>query len=241
MNGYSPSQIFKSEQRGCEETAIYKCLSTFNFNKYQKESRRSFGQLKFLNDESLSPCQSVTYAPEENTRVILLPLTGALNYSDNSNKRKEFIKSEQVKIMDIRKGLLYTFSNPYENEWINYLHIGFDLNSSGLENTSALHGIEFEKMNSLVPLGFKKLTGQSAGYVGIYRERAEENYALQDHRNGVFVYVINGVFDVQGRLLECRDGLSLWDTSKIEFEALTDNAIIILFEINLSSKHININ
>lgn len=111
-----------------------------------------------------------------------------------------------------------------------------------LKRKSSLHDIEFEKIDALVPLGFKNfLEAQSTGYIGIYRGRSKENYNLKNSNNGVFVYVINGAFDVHGRLLESRDGLSLWDTREIEFEALSDNAIILLFEIDLNSKHINNN
>jgi quercetin 2,3-dioxygenase len=240
VNTQFPSQIFKSNLRGCEETVAYKCLSTFNFKNYKNEFRAAFGQLKFVNDEFLSPQQSVTFRHNEDVRVVLIPLKGAITCSENT--KGLLIQSEQVKAFEAEKGLTYSFSNPYENEWINYLHIGFQANGSPYKHESSLSDIEFKKINSLVPLGFNNISeDQLAGHIGIYQSRSKENYTLKNPGNGVFVYVINGAFDVHGRLLEYRDGLSLWDTQKIEFEALSDNAIILLFEINLDSKHINNN
>ena len=239
MSMQFPSQIFKSDQRGCEETSAYKCLSTFNFKKYQNEYRESFGQLKFLNDESLSPNHSITYTHEEDVQIILLPILGALNYSDSIFK-DELIRSEQIRFFEKRKGCSYVFNNPYENEWVNYLHIGFKKNHSLPKQRSLVHDIEFDKLNTLFPLGFNKIVhNQSAGHIGIYQSGSKENYVLTKTENGVFIYVINGAVDVEGRLLERRDGLSLWETRKIEFEALTDNAIVILLEIDL--KNINNN
>ena len=235
MKEQTPSHIFKSQWRGCEETDKYKCFSTFSFNQYQDEFKKSFGQLKFFNDEFLSPQQSITHKLEENTQVFLLPLAGALNYYNSADK-EELIKYEQLKYFNIEKGSPYTFNNPYEKEWINYLHIGFKSNSSRSEHASYLQGIEFEKMNTLVSLDFKKSTeGPCAGYIGIYESRKKEDYILKDPKNGLFVYVIKGAFDFEGRLLEYRDGLSMWDINEVEFEALTENAIIMLLEVPLDN------
>lgn len=128
MNRQFPSQIFKSALRGCEETAAHKCLSTLNFKNYQNQYRGSFGQLKFINDEFLSPEQSISYRHNEDVCIVLLPLRGAISCSDNTEGT--LIQSEQVKIFEAEKGLTYTLSNPYKNERINYLHIGFETDNS---------------------------------------------------------------------------------------------------------------
>jgi hypothetical protein len=229
MKRESPAKIFNSALRGCKETATYKCFYTFKED--QNKVGESFGHLKFLNDESLSPLQSITYTYEEDTQVVLLPIAGALNYR-NSSHTTELVQSEQIKILDIEKGSSYTFDNPFEKEWINYLHIGFKKNVSHSELPTTQR-IEFKKMNELVCFGTPQTKDQSSGYIGMYEGRSKGNYALKDPCNGVFVYVISGAFEVQGRLMEYRDGLSLWDTEEIEFEALSNNAIILLFEIKL--------
>ena len=43
--------------------------------------------------------------------------------------------------------------------------------------------------------------------------------------------VINGAFEIQNRLLENRDAIILWEITELEFEALSENALIIFFEI----------
>jgi hypothetical protein len=233
MKRESPAKIFNSALRGSEETAAYKCFYTFNFKDYQTEFSGAFGQLKFLNDESISPQQSITYTYEEDTCVVLLPITGALNYR-NDIHTEELVQSEQLKILVIEKGASCTFHNPFDQEWINYLHIGFKTTPSQTGQPSTLQNIEFKNMNELVGFGFPAQTGdQPDGYIGMYEGRSEGNYTLKNTNHGLFVYVIRGAFEVQGRLMEYRDGLSLWNTNEIEFEALSNNAIILLLEIKL--------
>lgn len=50
--------------------------------------------------------------------------------------------------------------------------------------------------------------------------------------NGLFVYVINEVFEFENLLLEIRGGLSLKNRKQIEIEALSENAIILLLELS---------
>lgn len=228
MKTESQATIFKSALRGTEETPVYKCFYTFNSTDHQNELKESFGQLKFLNEESLSPHGSITYTAEENTRVVLLPIAGALNYS-NANHQEVLVKSEQIKILETEKTLSYTVNNPFEQEWINYLHIGFKVNPSLLGTQSLLQNIEFKKMNELVCFD----SAEQTGYIGIYDGRSEGTYTVKKPGNGVFVHIIKGAFEVQGRLLEQKDGLSLWNIHEIEFEALSNNAIIMLLEIQL--------
>ena len=230
MKSESPAKIFNSGRRGIEETAAYKCFHTFHLNETKRGEEESFGPLKFFNDAFLSPQQSITYTHEENTRIIILPLTGGLSYQ-YAIQKEELVSSEQIKVIEVEKGGSYTFSNPYEKEWINYLHIGFRIHSS-LKCSSVLQNIEWKNKNELVCFGLE-IPDQPASYIGVYEGRSEGCYTLKNPDNGVFIYVINGAFEVQGRLLEYRDGLSLWNTTAVEFEALSNNAIILLFEINL--------
>jgi redox-sensitive bicupin YhaK (pirin superfamily) len=44
--------------------------------------------------------------------------------------------------------------------------------------------------------------------------------------------VIEGAFEVQDRLLHAKDGLAVWDTNEIDFEALSNDAILLLWEVN---------
>jgi redox-sensitive bicupin YhaK (pirin superfamily) len=47
------------------------------------------------------------------------------------------------------------------------------------------------------------------------------------------VYVIEGAFEVQYRLLHARDGLALWEAERVEWEALSNDAILLVLEVPL--------
>lgn len=232
MKEESSATIFNSAKRGFRELPAYKCFSTFDSCNAEKGFNESFGQLTFLNDAFLSPKESITHRHEEDTRVVILPLTGALSHH-NEIQKPQLIQSEQIKIMEVEKEMPYVFTNPFEKEWVNYLHMGFKVDAFPLKNQSVLQNIELKKMNE--PACFViHAPDQLIGQIGIYEGRMEGSYTLNDPANGVFVYVIGGAFEVQGRLLEYRDGLSLWNTPAIEFEALSNNAILMILETKLT-------
>ncbi len=68
--------------------------------------------------------------------------------------------------------------------------------------------------------------------IGKFAGRKEAVYKISRQKNSVFAFVIQGAFEVQGRLLHARDGLGLWDdTNLIELEALSNDAIVLLLEL----------
>ncbi|MEZ4900467.1 MAG: hypothetical protein R2822_01180 [Spirosomataceae bacterium] len=79
-------------------------------------------------------------------------------------------------------------------------------------------------------------SGNSQGFIGQYNGREEGLYNLTNTQHGIFVFVIEGVFEVQNRLLHARDGLSLQNVASIDFEALSNEAILVLLETPLQSQ-----
>jgi redox-sensitive bicupin YhaK (pirin superfamily) len=68
--------------------------------------------------------------------------------------------------------------------------------------------------------------------IGQFRGRQEARYQLSHKTHGLFVFVIEGAFEVQGRLLHPRDGLAFWNVAEpAELEALSNDAIILLMEV----------
>jgi quercetin 2,3-dioxygenase len=72
--------------------------------------------------------------------------------------------------------------------------------------------------------------------VGKFNGRGETAYQLQDIKPGALIFVLEGAFEIAGRLLHARDGLAIWETTVIEIEALCNDAILLLIE-TLSNKN----
>ena len=223
----TPAKIYKAHQRGLTESNRQRLYATFNFDNYQDKSRLPFGSLTVLNEETLAPNHSIARQPETNIVSLLIPLTGALKYSHSAEDDHTIVPGE-IAVLPFNKTMV-TLTNPYEDGIINYLYITFSGN--GQANESEIATVNFEERNTLHQFISQHNIN---GYMAIFDGRRETIYKLKDPANGLFLFVINGAFEVQGRLLEERDGLALWNTNEADMEALSENAIILVFEVPLT-------
>jgi redox-sensitive bicupin YhaK (pirin superfamily) len=227
----TPAQIFKSDLRGVSKSDVFQNLATFNFGTYQDWSRKPFGTLKVLNEGTLAPLQKTFTFIDTDTEVVLLPLFGGIAYKDSLGN-EDFIRIEQIKHISAEKGTSYELSNPYDLENVSYLEIWFAAKTDNFKATINQIGFGFSERNKMNPL-FE--FSNTMGLIGIYDGRKEGFYALKSNLNGIFVFVINGAFEIENRLLQEKDGLSLKKIETIEWEALSENAILLLFEVPIEN------
>jgi redox-sensitive bicupin YhaK (pirin superfamily) len=223
----TPAQIFKSDLRGAFKLDAFQRLSTFNFGTYQDEYRKPFGSLKVLNEVILAPLQKTFIFTESDSEIVILPIFGGINYKDCSGN-SDFIRIEQIKQISAQKGMSIELSNPYDLENVSYLEIRFTAKTNNFKAASNRFDFGFSERNIMKPL-FE--FSNTLGFIGIYDGRKEGFYTLNNHLNGIFVFVISGAFEVENILLQGKDGLSLQKTETIEWEALSENAVLLLFEV----------
>ncbi len=118
---------------------------------------------------------------------------------------------------------LVRLQNAYPEDAIQcYVLIG----EGSSDNNKTIQKLDFSiQKNQLIALHT-----QAKVWIGQYQGRAEDTYQLQETNKQVWVYVLQGVFEVQNRLLHAQDALYLWDLEAVEFEALSQDAIILLID-----------
>jgi redox-sensitive bicupin YhaK (pirin superfamily) len=226
-----PAQIYKSDSRGFSNSEKHNCFSTFNFEHYQDLSRKAFGTLKVLNEVILAPQQSITRFISPNTNVILLPLFGGIEYKDNIGN-EEFLHVEQIGILTAVEESTIEIFNPYEKENVSYLEFEFQMERQHFKNDFQHYKFDLNSHNK--PHSLFEIEN-TFGFIGIYDGRKEGTFTLKNTNNGVFIFVINGAFEIENRLLEAKDGLAIKNTETIEWESLSQNAMLLLIEVPLNS------
>ncbi|KAF2515474.1 pirin [Flavobacterium zhairuonense] len=224
-----PAQIYKSDARGVFNSAKHNRYATFNFERYQDLSKNGFGSLKILNEVILAPQERIARFITSNTNMIILPLFGGIEYKDTIGN-EEFLRVDQIRVIAADDDLEVEIFNPYEEENVSYLEIDFQMGPQYFKNYFQQYKFDFKahnKLNNLFEIE------RAIGFIGIYDGRKEGFYALKNAENGVFVFVIHGAFEVENRLLEAKDGLGIKKTSTIEWEALSENAILLVIEVPL--------
>lgn len=216
------AQIYLASARGhCQN-----CWSTFSFGNYQEESKNNFDSLFLFNYQILTANQRHTITTQSDSLNYILPLYGGINFKDEQ-QNNPLIATELIQQIVSNKESNFEISNPFEHN-ISYLQIGFKTKTISLENE--ILKFDFKKKNKLIPL-FKNTVANA--FIAHFDGRKEGNYKQQNKQSGIFVYIIQGAFEFENILLESGDALSIKEIESVEWEALSENAMLLLIEIPL--------
>jgi len=227
-------KMFLADERGCSEMDWFRSYYTFNFATYNSEHKTPFGPLYVLNDDTLAGGKSLSIEVEKDTTVLLLPVVGAITIHDATGNA-ENIEAGQCRLYTAGKSAILTIKNPFDHDLVNFLQLCIKqpAASADMSQQTVSFDIDAHK-NQLIELG--ESIAHYHLYIGKFSGRSETAWHLQHPGNGVFVFVIEGAFEVQYRLLHARDGLALWDIDSIELEALSNDAIILLMELPIRNE-----
>jgi quercetin 2,3-dioxygenase len=231
----SNATIYLSSQRGCTQTDSFRSYHTFNFGAYENEARKPFKNLRGFNEDTLKGPSTQTYIATEHNLVFLLPFVGGVEYQIDDGE-KQFINAGESALIPVPKTSVLSITNPYAYDLVNYFHAWF----SCTEVTDSIRHTSFNP-----DIGKDRLKRISSGpdidvYLGRFSRRMDCSLTPKLSA-GVFAFVLEGVFEFQNRLLEQCDGLALWDVTEINFEALSQNALILIFEFSAYPEGITVN
>jgi quercetin 2,3-dioxygenase len=214
------AQIFLSDQRLALQNPF-----ALNFHTLPPGvARGETGALHGLSDDRLKPGISLLVEAEKEGAVVLIPWIGDVLLSDPLGKQI-LLEEGQVYVMPLNQGDFYELRNPYIEEAINFFQLRFAGKYLELGKTFSI-ALE-NHPNRLKPI----CQGTHSLLIGAFDGRAEGVFLPQQTNQGVFFYAIEGAFEVQSRLIEPRDGLALWSVEKVEFEALSEGAVLLVVEI----------
>ncbi len=198
--------IYLSDKRLCEQSPVFRCYQT---------PIEAHPFLRF-EDNTLAAQQSVESQFESSRTVVFLPLMGAVEVNE------QLVEAGQILYLLAQKNETVIVQNPYESGLINYLEIHIEPNYKPTEKV-VITDFDLSQKNRLHNIENRTKVGFC---IGKYDGRKDGILKLEKPSD-VFVFIINGAFEVQNRLLEARDGLLLNNVSEIDFEALSEEAILL--------------
>jgi redox-sensitive bicupin YhaK (pirin superfamily) len=228
INLETQAQIYLADQRGISQVGFFRSYHTFNFGNYFHESRVPFANMRVFNDDTLKAGHRLKLKLDKNSEVIIMPIVGGLEY--RNSLEEGFLEAGQAQIFSALAETEYEIINPYETEDINFIQIWLDNASIDFSPKVEVNTFDFEDKNQLLPIFSKD---NQKGFIGRYDGRKKEELTLENPENNIFIFVLNGAFEVQDRLLHPRDGLALSNFEMIDFEALSNDAIILIFELKV--------
>jgi quercetin 2,3-dioxygenase len=222
--------MYLAGTRGITQGDGFRSLHSLNYGNLEAEGHSAFRRLTAFNEESLLPGKEVAITTSRPVEVILLPVAGGLELSDVQGE-SVFVGVGETFHFSAFPESGFRVCNPYPDNQIAYIQLHLSPASfSDRIDPSPLTTFSLDTPDRLVPVfsdGLQKVTG----FLGKYGGRKEGLYFPKALASGLFAYVIQGAFEVQNRLLEAGDALSLQYIDSLEFEALSNEAIILVIEV----------
>lgn len=174
-----------------------------------------------FSDNAVRPSSEITHPLTQTGVLFILPLVGRAQVQLSTYKVE--VEAGQLYSTPVRAGDVISIMNTFRKEWINYL-----LWQMPAVGCGAIVPSIFELDLPLNQLHHPKVNlGAAQIHIGQFAGRVDSTLDLSAPSD-VFVFVVEGAFEVQNRLLHARDALSLPCNHELEFEALSNNAIILL-------------
>jgi hypothetical protein len=216
------ARIYLADRRHSTQTSLHRSLNTFGSGSHPADPD-GFHILRTLNDETLAPGATATYRAHTRALVAVIPLVGACVCTIRSKPYTP--DAGQVLIDAITPGDILTFQNPFSDESINYLMLeirGETPASAGVTDVALDY-----PYNTL-----HRLAASPACHilVGAFQGREEVMLPFDMPGKKIFVFVLEGAFEVNHRLLHRRDGLALSDCTALACEALSNHAMLMVIE-----------
>lgn len=222
-NPGSFATIILADHRGVTQSEQYRSWHSFNYGQYQNPHREAPGALRAFNEDTLAGGQYISHSCDLNATVLLLPLVGRI--SVHSSGKLWSVEAGAVLALPLQAAESYRIENPYADELVSYLHIVLQSSEAAEPFLYPFDlGKNTNQLSTILEANHRLSIGQFGG-------RVDVEHSLNQVTNDAFVFVIDGVFEVQNRLLHRRDALLLPAPEKLEFEALSAGAILLVLEI----------
>lgn len=226
MKIISQGKIFLSDQRSVTENERIKRYSTFNFDNIYNPAKEPIGDLYALHDDMLAPDASINFFHREQGYVIIIPILGTITYFDEEENQFDIEVGKSAMIFH-QESSFFKLKNPYPDVTISYLIVAIKSDKE-YSSTPSFLNIDLSKPNHL-----NFITEENVPFkIGVsrFKGRGENDYTLPP-ASILYAFVLVGAFEIDGRLLHERDGLAIWDTDKVEMEALSNDAILLTIEL----------
>jgi len=234
------SVLHKANTRGHVNHGWLDSNHTFSFANYYNPQRMNFGVLRVLNDDRVMAGRGFGTHPHDNMEIISIPLDGDLEHKDSMGN-VAVIKKGDVQVMSAGTGIFHSEYNKNSDKEVKFLQIWLFPNKRDVNPRYDQISLNNEETNDRLMQILSPNQDDEGVWIhqnawfhmGNLSKGKSVEYKIKDSRNGVYAFIIDGDVSIEGQELNRRDGYGVWDTDKINIDAIS-NARVLLMEVPMT-------
>ncbi len=233
--------LHKAETRGHANHGWLNSYHTFSFANYYNPERMHFGALRVLNDDTVEAGMGFGTHPHNNMEIISIPLEGDLEHKDSMNT-VAVIKDGDIQVMSAGSGITHSEYNKNADKEVKFLQIWvFPKTKNVTPRYDQLTLNEEDRQNKLQQILSPNTEDEGVWihqdawfHLGKFDNEKTAAYSFKKEGNGVYAFILNGSFTINGIELNKRDGLGIWNTTTLSLTATTQGSEILLMEVPMA-------
>ena len=227
--------LHKADTRGDANHGWLQSKHSFSFANYYNPERMHFGVLRVLNDDVVSAGMGFGTHPHDNMEIISIPLQGDLEHKDSMGT-VAVIKNGDIQVMSAGTGIQHSEYNKNTDRPVKFLQIWVFPNKKNVtpryDQITIKEEDRHNKLQQIVspdPQDDGVWIHQNAWFhLGKFDAGFTGDYAVKSKDNGVYFFNLSGDVEVNGQILNARDGFGVWDTEKITITAKSAAEFLIM-------------
>lgn len=235
------SVVHKAGSRGVASHGWLQSHHTFSFASYHNPERMNFGVLRVLNDDTVAAGMGFGAHPHSNMEIISIPLEGDLEHKDTMGNAT-VIKKGDIQVMSAGTGISHSEYNKSKEKEVKFLQIWIFPNKKDVapryDQITLNIADRYNKLQQILspnPNEDGVWIHQNAWFhIGKLDKNTAVQYPLKDAKNGVYAFVLEGSFTINGQELQKRDGFGIWDVLSLDIMANSLEAEILLMEVPMT-------
>lgn len=231
--------IHKSETRGHANYGWLDTHYTFSFANYYNPERVHFGALRVLNDDCIDGGQGFDKHPHDNMEIVTIILEGELEHKDSMGHTMQ-LKKNEVQVMTAGTGIFHSEYNRLPDTQLKLFQIWIFPSKHNLTPRYDQKVFDpnerknkWQQIVGAVNNGSLMINQNAYLYLTSLDKGKSIDYNLKDKNNGIYLLVVEGQGKLDENLLERRDGIGIWETETIQFQA-KENSELLLMEVPMT-------
>ncbi len=228
-------EIHPSSERGVAEHGWLHSKHSFSFADYYNPNRMGFGVLRVINEDIVEPGRGFGAHSHDNMEIVSIVLDGALEHKDSMGNHG-IIPAGDIQRMSAGTGVTHSEFNHSKTDVVHFLQIWVYPKERNIKPSYEQRSFPPElRKNKLLPVvsGIKSegsvyIHQDAVFLIGSLDEGVTVSHGINSPNHGVYVFVIKGGINIDGKNLGDGDAVGITDTDVVKIKANRETDVLVI-------------